>query len=131
MRAHPPPQVTGVINRASIRRVLGSGITAQQLLGYLTSHAHPEMGSGGSGPLLPGTVVDQILLWESEKNRLTLTDGHLYQGFLSRDEYQQALEYGETFGWISWRDPGSLSFFVRGPEGHEQLKSFLQRRKPA
>lgn len=33
---------------------------------------------------LPPTVVDQIKLWELERNRLTYTEGVLYSQFLSQ-----------------------------------------------
>jgi transcription initiation factor TFIIH subunit 4 len=56
------------LDRQSIRRALTKGITAEQILQYLTAHAHPLMLK--RTPVLPVTVVDQIRLWAIEKNRL-------------------------------------------------------------
>ena len=33
--------------------------------------------------VIPPTVIDQIALWEAERNRFTFTDGVLYNQFLS------------------------------------------------
>lgn len=37
-----------------------------------------------STSVLPPTVVDQIRLWESERNRFTYTEGVVYNQFLSQ-----------------------------------------------
>jgi transcription initiation factor TFIIH subunit 4 len=151
-----PNMVTGVLSRNSIRRALNCGITAQQLVEYMTAHAHPEMGVAGTagGPTVPATVVDQILLWEAEKNRLVMTEGvwlllfghrtcmltrivrqlhpgYLYQGFLTQEEYSLALQYAQGMGIVAWSDDTSRNLFIRGPEGHAMLKGFLQRRARA
>lgn len=76
----------GVLTRESIRLALRGGITAEQIVGYLRQHAHPQMlaAGGEASSALPPTVVDQIKLWENERNRLTYTDGVLYSQFLSQ-----------------------------------------------
>lgn len=33
---------------------------------------------------LPATVIDQIRLWENERNRFTYTEGVVYNQFLSQ-----------------------------------------------
>ncbi|KAJ1810384.1 RNA polymerase II transcription factor B 52 kDa subunit, partial [Coemansia sp. RSA 2598] len=52
--------VTGVLTRTSVRRALSHGITADQMIAFLTTHAHPQM--QGNVPVLPITVTDQIRL---------------------------------------------------------------------
>lgn len=80
----------GILTRDSIRQALKGGITAEQMIGYLKQHAHPQMFESESGLALPPTVVDQIKLWELERNRLVYSDGVLYSQFLSqvRNPYQ-------------------------------------------
>ncbi|KAG1469759.1 hypothetical protein G6F56_003073 [Rhizopus delemar] len=68
--------VTGVITRDSIRNALMKGITAEQVIYYLQSHAHPQMRK--EIPVLPLTVIDQIRLWEMERNRLKPTPSEKY-----------------------------------------------------
>lgn len=85
-----PNLVVGVLTRESLRAALRGGITAAQVLRYLQQHAHPRMlaaepgAQPGAPPGLPPTVVDQIKLWESERNRFTYTEGVVYNQFLSQ-----------------------------------------------
>ncbi len=76
-----------MITRDSIRQALRGGITAAQIVRFLRMHAHPQQqkahaakveegevpgSAGGSSRhqhLIPPTVVDQIHLWEKERNR--------------------------------------------------------------
>jgi transcription initiation factor TFIIH subunit 4 len=58
--------VVGILSRESVRDAFSKGISADQIITYLTHHAHPEM---NSSPVIPSTVVDQIKLWEMERNR--------------------------------------------------------------
>lgn len=43
-----------------------------------------ETGGIKSNSVLPPTVVDQIKLWETERNRFTYTEGVVYNQFLSQ-----------------------------------------------
>lgn len=79
-----PNLVVGVLTRDSIRQALRGGITAEQIIGYLRQHAHSQMLQTEGKHPLPPTVVDQIKLWELERNRLTYTEGVLYSQFLSQ-----------------------------------------------
>lgn len=76
--------VVGVLTRESIRQALRGGITAEQIISYLTQHAHSQSLKGDVVHPLPPTVVDQIRLWELERNRLIYSDGVLYSQFLSQ-----------------------------------------------
>ncbi|KAI9850228.1 MAG: RNA polymerase II transcription factor B 52 kDa subunit, partial [Pleopsidium flavum] len=53
-----PNMVSGKITRESIRRAVAIGITSDQIVSYLNTHAHPQMRK--NNPILPPTVVDQI-----------------------------------------------------------------------
>lgn len=73
LRYRFPNLVVGAITRESIKAALANGITASQIVAYLSTHAHPQMRK--QDPLLPPTVVDQIKLWELEKNRIRDQEG--------------------------------------------------------
>ncbi len=74
-----------VITRDSIRQALRGGITAHQIVRFLRMHTHPQAQKASQGSeldgdqtasarknLVPPTIVDQIHLWEKERNRYLL-----------------------------------------------------------
>eukprot|EP01006_Ploeotia_vitrea_P045968 TRINITY_DN66984_c0_g2_i1.p1 TRINITY_DN66984_c0_g2~~TRINITY_DN66984_c0_g2_i1.p1 ORF type:complete len:508 (+),score=35.15 TRINITY_DN66984_c0_g2_i1:35-1525(+) len=81
-----PGLYVGLITRNSILGALKDGITANEILGYLFHRAHPEMHKTNKF-VLPETVVDQIRLWESERNRIKTKPGTLFSNFSSADDY--------------------------------------------
>lgn len=79
LRYRFPNLVVGAITRESVKGALANGITANQIVTYLSTHAHPQMRK--QDPLLPPTVVDQIRLWELEKNRIRDQEGAIHRLF--------------------------------------------------
>jgi len=71
-----PNMVVGVIRRESIGAALKCGITAQQIITYLQTNAHPEMRK--QDQLVPPTVADQIRLWQMERDRLQKLSGSFF-----------------------------------------------------
>jgi transcription initiation factor TFIIH subunit 4 len=77
LRSRHPNLVTGKMTKASVQRAIKVGITAEQIIAYLSSHAHPQMRryaqmeqskniareSGKVISTLPTTILDQIYLW--------------------------------------------------------------------
>ncbi|EIM21527.1 transcription factor Tfb2 [Wallemia mellicola] len=127
LKARYPNLVIGVITRDSIRSALSNGITAEQIIGYLTSHAHTQMHR--NNPLLPVTVSDQIRLWELEKNRLKADDGVLYAEFRSQPDYEILLNYAKSYDCVLWSNDIKRMFFVT-LEGHQIVREFVRRRIP-
>ena len=119
-----PNMVAGKLTKGSVQRAIKSGITAQQIISYLTAHAHPVMGAHGSGqPALPPTVVDQIRLWQIEGDRMKATPGYLFKDFVSASQYEACVEQAATVGVLVWKDDKRQIFFVTR---FEQIKSILQ-----
>ncbi|CAF3436654.1 unnamed protein product [Rotaria sp. Silwood1] len=60
-----PNMSVGLITRQSIRRALSKEISADLILNFLKSHAHPQMRKRllENKPLIPTTISDQIRLW--------------------------------------------------------------------
>ncbi|KAH8690941.1 putative TFIIH and nucleotide excision repair factor 3 complexes subunit [Talaromyces proteolyticus] len=132
-----PNLVTGKITRQSIRRAVEMGITADQIISYLSTHAHPQMRkesaikstsntAGLPRSVLPPTVVDQIRLWQLERDRIKATPGFLFKDFTSLAEYEGTCKYAEEIGVLVWKLDRKRMFFVTR---HEQIASFLKNKK--
>ncbi|TFK27834.1 transcription factor Tfb2 [Coprinopsis marcescibilis] len=120
-----PNLVVGSITRESVKKALMNGITADQIISYLFTHAHPNMRK--NNPLLPVTVQDQIRLWELEKNRLKSREGYLYTDFASQADYELVLKYAKELDIVLWENAAKRCFFGT-LEGHPIIKSFIERR---
>lgn len=135
--------VTGQLTRESIRRALMNGITADQIIAYLETHAHPQMrrfaedtlerklelDANCKDPLqiLPPTVVDQIKLWQLELDRIISYDGSLYSDFESHNEYHMLSTYAQDLGVLLWKDDRKKRFFV-SKEGNSQVLDYAKRK---
>ncbi|KAJ5895367.1 Transcription factor Tfb2 [Penicillium taxi] len=128
-----PNLVTGKVTRQSVRRAIEMGITADQIISYLLTHAHPQLRkhnastSAGVPPsILPPTVTDQIRLWQLERDRLRATAGFLFKDFATLVEYQAPCQYAEDIGVLVWKSDRKRMFFV---SRHEEVAKFLRGRK--
>ncbi|KAF5342400.1 hypothetical protein D9611_001380 [Ephemerocybe angulata] len=120
-----PNLVIGSITRESVKKALSNGITADQIIAYLITHAHPNMRK--NNPMLPVTVQDQIRLWELEKNRLKSQEGYLYTAFASQADYELVLNYAKELDVVLWENAAKRCFFGSA-EGHSNIKGFIERR---
>ncbi|KAI9758875.1 MAG: hypothetical protein M4579_002759 [Chaenotheca gracillima] len=118
-----PNMVSGRITRDSIRRAIVTGITSDQIVSYLSTHAHPQMQK--NNPVLPPTVVDQIRLWQIEGERMKASAGFLFKDFLNMAEYEAPCTYAEEIGVLVWKSDAKRMFFVTR---HEQIAAFLRTR---
>lgn len=121
-----PNVVVGVITRESVRQALRGGITAEQIIGYLKQHIHSQMLAGDSKSPLPPTVLDQIKLWELERNRLTYSEGVLYSQFLSQADFNVLKEYAQSNGYLIWSNKEKRTMVVN-KNGHDDVKKFWKR----
>ena len=115
-----PNMVAGKITRESIRRAVSMGITSDQIISYLTTHAHPQMAKNQL--ILPPTVVDQIRLWQLEGDRMKATPGYLFKEFHTQADYEAPCKYAEEIGVLVWKHDGKRVFFVTR---HEQVAAYL------
>lgn len=79
-------------------------------------------------PIIPSTVVDQIKLWEMERDRLQFTDGVLYSQFMSLSDYELLKKYAEELGVLQWSSDRKRLMVVSN-DGHDQVKRFWKRQK--
>ncbi|CEP07666.1 hypothetical protein [Parasitella parasitica] len=117
--------VTGVITRDSIRNALVKGITAEQIIYYMQSHAHAQMRK--KIPVLPLTVIDQIRLWEMERNRLKPTASYLYHEFNVQADFDAAEKYAKDLDVLLWSSAQKRTMII-SEAGHDSVKSFVKRR---
>ena len=119
-----PNMVAGQITRKSVQQAIESGITSDQIISYLTTHAHPQMRK--KSPILPPTVVDQIRLWQIENERMESHSGFLFKDFANAAEFDACRKYAEEIGVLIWYSDAKRSFFVTR---HEQLRDYIKSRK--
>ena len=124
LKVRYPNMIAGKVTRDSVRRAVAQGITADQIISYLDTHAHPQMRK--TNPVLPPTVVDQIRLWQIEGERMTTTEGYLFREFDDYKEYQKAAQYAKDIGVLHWQNDQNRLFFV---DKVEQLASFIRAEK--
>jgi transcription initiation factor TFIIH subunit 4 len=112
-----PNLITAKITKSSIASAISQSITSDQIITYLSTHAHPIMkrtAAINSAPVLPPTVVDQIRLWQIEGERMTTWKGYYIKmdAKSSFEEYLKAVEYAEALGVLRQRFDAKRSFFV-------------------
>ncbi|OAL38766.1 hypothetical protein AYO20_01972 [Fonsecaea nubica] len=146
LRSRHPNLVTGKMSKASVQRAVQAGITADQIISYLTTHAHPQMRRHAQAeqaallaratttesqvqrtvPILPATILDQIHLWQLERDRMTTTPGFLFRDFSTRAEYEANCRYADETGVLVWKDDAKRLFFVTRLEG---VRAFMAERR--
>ncbi|KAH8666451.1 RNA polymerase II transcription factor B subunit 2-like protein [Xylariales sp. PMI_506] len=123
--------VSGRLTRASIRRAVDMGITSDQIISYLATHAHEQMhrvSAATKKPLLPPVIVDQIRLWQLDTERMGTCPGFLFKEFDSVKEYDQIKRFADEIGVLKWHDDRKGMFFVSKVE---QIKDFMKNRRKA
>lgn len=122
-----PNLVSGKLTKESVQRAISYGITADQIISFLATHAHPQMQK--NIPVLPPTVVDQIRLWQIEGDRMKTTPGFLLKEFATQAEYNDLLSYAESLGVLVWKSDAKRCFFVNRIEQLSQyIKNKFQRK---
>lgn len=75
---------------------------------------------------LPPTVVDQIKLWENERNRFTFTEGVAYNQFLSSGDFITLRDYAQSINVLMWQNETKRTMVVT-KNGHDDVKKFWKR----
>lgn len=104
VRARFANLVLARFTRTSARRALSSGITADQIIQYLSTNHR--------GGRLPPMIVDQIKLWQLEMDRFTQQDGVLFKDFAGQKEYALVSTYAQDIGALLWKSDKARMFFV-------------------
>uniref|UniRef100_A0A1I8HXV2 General transcription factor IIH subunit 4 n=1 Tax=Macrostomum lignano TaxID=282301 RepID=A0A1I8HXV2_9PLAT len=123
-----PNLFCGHITRQSVADALSHGITARQLLSFMTASAHPQLRQRQLPTVLPPTVCDQMLLWERERNRFTFTDSVLYEKFANKRDYQAVKSYASDCGVLLHSVDDRMILVVTNA-GHDDICRFYKRYK--
>lgn len=121
-----PGFTVGIITRDSVRQALRTGITADQIIKFLKMHVHSQRLKRQHA--IPPTVVDQIRLWELERDRFQFTEGVLYSQFLSQSDFELLSNYASDLGVLVWSNP-SKRVMVVSKSGHDDVKRFWKRHR--
>ena len=105
------------------------------------------------GTPVPETVIDQIRLWEAERNRVSYNRGFLYDSFANEQMYRETVQYAKDLSVYMYSNdekryvsfPCSFFFFssffslvvlfscifrylMADDSGHERIKVFLKKK---
>ncbi len=122
-----PNVAIGVITRDKAKEAFKMGIRVSQIVDFLCSHAHKltkEM-----KPIIPTNVVDQLVLWESERYRIKHLDSILLKfdhikGF-DCEIFIKIENYAQKLGVCLASNADKFSLVVTY-EGYEQLRPFVE-----
>lgn len=130
LKTRYPNLITAKLGKRSIQQAITAGITSEQIISYLTTHAHPVLRH--AMPILPPTVVDQIRLWQLEGERMTTHSGFLIKDVGSADDYEKAIRYAEALGVLKKEFKNKGWFFVsRMDQMSAYFKNLSIRRREA
>ncbi|KAJ8366761.1 hypothetical protein AAFF_G00342540 [Aldrovandia affinis] len=110
-----PNVVVAHVTREAVQQAIANGITAQQIIHFLRTRAHPVM-------------LKQIRLWELERDRLQFTEGVLYNQFLSQADFEVLRDRAQGLGVLVWQNAPHRVMVVT-PHGHSEVKRFWKRQK--
>ncbi|XP_041339251.1 general transcription factor IIH subunit 4, partial [Pyrgilauda ruficollis] len=116
-----PNLVVAQVTRDSVQAAIANGITAEQIIHFLRTRAHPVMAQ--QSPVLPPTITDQIRLWELERDRLRFSEGVLYNQFLSQVDFEVLRDHARALGVLVFENPARRLMVVT-PAGHPDVKRF-------
>lgn len=121
LTARMPNLVVGLLTRSSVLGALKAGITAEQIIGFLETHAHAvalENKAKHNKPLIPENVTIQLRMWQQERQRLTLYPAVVFKSWdaaLLPELFQRTVRWAVAKNWAVhytlWpEDPQSLEF---------------------
>ncbi|KAG1673265.1 hypothetical protein FOA52_002545 [Chlamydomonas sp. UWO 241] len=123
-----PNLFVGTLTRDSVLRAVGSGISADEVVSYLQTHAHPHI--AGRTPVVPEVVMDQVRLWEAETMRVRYAPCFLYEQFETPQLFRNSCEFARNQGHLLWASDDDGMFAAR-ESGHEQIRTYIKALKEA
>jgi transcription initiation factor TFIIH subunit 4 len=129
-----PNIVFMTITRDSVKAAFCLGIQARQILRFLEKHAHPKcreamMQSGtslsqGDSPV-PANVIDQIWLWDRERQRVNWTEVYSHQCLMA-GEFQAVYQYATETKAHAWSSEGR-KFLLINYASAEKVQNFVRQ----
>ncbi|VDK85277.1 unnamed protein product [Dibothriocephalus latus] len=120
--------------RARYPNLVVADITRDSIISFLTTNAHPDMLRQPS--ILPPTLIDQVRLWELERERLFAQEGCLYEQFAKNKDFEMVRDFAkvmflevESQGFLLWECP-DRRLMVVSKNGHEDVRKFWRQNRP-
>lgn len=121
-----PNMVTGRITRDRIKDAYRMGMRADQIISFLTAHAHPRVAD--RSPIVPDNVSDQLLLWQAENARLRFQECvvlELDKIGVSKEVFDDLVEYAQKrLHACLWVNAQKLTIALT-PEGYHAFKDYI------
>ncbi|ORX37154.1 transcription factor Tfb2-domain-containing protein [Kockovaella imperatae] len=114
--------VVGKLDRKNVKSAMEKGISAYQIISYLASHAHPQM-YNSPPPLLHPTIVDQLHLWDKERNRLKHEDAVMFE-FHSKELFDDTEAEARRYDGVLVSVPNSKLLFI-DPSIKDGIRDFV------
>lgn len=118
-----PNLFVGTITRDNVTAALESGVTAEQIVGYLRQHAHPRVAN--RVPIVPSVVADQIRLWQRDLQRLSDRPTVMYKNFENSSLFTQVAAFAESLGAVLVRNDKQGELVVAG-EYHDKVRDKIK-----
>ena len=118
-----PNMFVGTLTAKSVTSALGRGLSAGMLVKYLEDHRHPRVAN--RTPVVPESVSDQLLLWQTEMNRLSCTPAVLYDAFESQALFDSTVAKARELDAVLFLD-AKLRRLVAHGRAHAAIRSHIQ-----
>ncbi|OQR66492.1 general transcription factor IIH subunit 4-like [Tropilaelaps mercedesae] len=122
-----PNLVVAVLTRESVRQAFKSGITSAQMTHFLKTRSHRIVAEREEG-IIPMTVMDQLSLWEKERDRFKMTDSVLYSQFQTHADFELMRNYAHDLGVLLFENP-QRRFIVVSESGDVDMRLYWKRHK--
>jgi hypothetical protein len=121
-----PNMAIGRITRDKAKEAFSVGMKSAQIIDFLTIHAHSI--SKTRMKIIPENVIDQLILWESELDRIQSTESLLIDFSqmigMSKELYQRLIEQLNQLNLILWENHSKYCF-ICDPTAQSIIHSFL------
>eukprot|EP00921_Rhytidocystis_pertsovi_P003071 GHVQ01005118.1.p1 GENE.GHVQ01005118.1~~GHVQ01005118.1.p1 ORF type:complete len:689 (+),score=60.57 GHVQ01005118.1:272-2338(+) len=111
LQSRTPNLVVGLLTRESVLAAYKTGITAEQIIRFLNTHAHPslhERRGKDNKPFIPENVIMQLRMWEQERHRMKLQRAFLFKKWdpeFLPELYQRVVRYAMSKGFLYYHTP--------------------------
>ena len=136
LRSRHPNLVSGKMTKRSVQRAVSAGITADQIISYLSSHAHPQMrrvaaaaaasNTSSSSTTTTTTATTSDPTSSSSTNPNLRPHSILFKDFSTQKDFEELCGYADTIGVLVWKDSGRRLFFVND---YKAIAGFMRRGK--
>ncbi|XP_059065275.1 general transcription and DNA repair factor IIH subunit TFB2 [Cryptomeria japonica] len=118
-----PNLIVGILTRESLYAAFDCGITAEQIIEFLSKNAHPRIANRESA--VPTNVTDQLKLWEREKNRVDITPACIYTDFPTQGFFERSVKHARETKALLWKH-GERTQLVVIQEKDNEMRTFMK-----